>query len=104
MLCEPALILAASRRATRAKAVADGGALAAARSFDRRDDVAAWVDVVESRGLEDRVERGCNLGPTTRLRAEVILSAHDKSPFILPMSARQPSFTTDDIPSSVDRS
>jgi len=44
------------------------------------------VDARELRGLQQRVEHGGYLGTATRLRTVVILTADDKSRFILPVS------------------
>ena len=58
---------------------------------------------MELRGLDERVQRGRDLGAAPRLRAVVILAADDESPFILPV-AKSPSLGTGGIRCSARRS
>src|ERR1041384_2287409 len=67
---------------------------------NRSSQILARIDAMQLRGLEQAVEGRGDLRPTARLRPIVVLAADDGPPFILPMSARSPSFTTAGIPSS----
>jgi hypothetical protein len=59
---------------------------------------------VELAAREERDEVGVDLGGVVAADEEPVLAAHGESPFILPMSGKLPSFTTDGTRSSAPRS
>ena len=56
-----------------------------------------WIDVVETRGLYERVHNGGATSARVRTGEQIILSSESNAPFILPMSGKWRKFITNGI-------